>query len=369
MLTMRLLVATPLYPPEPGGPATYAKILEDALPGQGVQTAILKFSEVRKFPKLLRHLAYFSLILRAGKDADAILALDPVSTGLPAVLAGRLLKKPVYVKIVGDYAWEQGCQRFGVRIPLDEFVRTRHVPTMVGVFRRVQTFVARSAAHVIVPSEYLKGIVSLWGINPDKVRVIYNAMQDEALGTLPAEAASVSRPRVVSVGRLVPWKGMPGIIEAMVKVREALPEATLLIAGDGPEYDSLERYAHVRLGEGGKLLGRLTHADTLALINDADVFVLNSTYEGLSHLLIEALALGKAIIATDVGGNPELIEDGKNGLLVPVGDREALQEAITHLLKTPEHRAILGTAARESARRFSTEAMVSQTAELLNSEV
>ncbi len=285
------------------------------------------------------------------------------------MLAGKLLKKPVYVKIVGDYAWEQGCQRFGVRIPLDEFVRTRHVPTMVGVFRRVQTFVARSAAHVIVPSEYLKGIVSLWGINPDKVRVIYNAMQDEALGTLPAEAASVSRPRVVSVGRLVPWKGMPGIIEAMVKVRESLPEATLLIAGDGPEYDALERYAHVRLGEGGRLLGRLTHADTLALINDADVFVLNSAYEGLSHLLIEALALGKAIIATDVGGNPELIEDGKNGLLVPVGDREALQEAITHLLKTPEHRAILGTAARESARRFSTEAMVSQTAELLNSEV
>ncbi|HWH16698.1 MAG TPA: glycosyltransferase family 4 protein [Candidatus Paceibacterota bacterium] len=362
---MRLLVATPLYPPEPGGPATYAKILEDALPGQGIQTAILKFSEVRKFPKVLRHLAYFSLILRAGKDADAILALDPVSTGLPAVLAGRLLKKPVYVKIVGDYAWEQGCQRYGVRIPLDEFVRTRHVPTMVGVFRRVQTFVAKNAARVIVPSEYLRKIVTIWGIAPEHVTVIYNAMQHETLGALPGAAASMGRPRVVSVGRLVPWKGMPGVIEAMVKVREDVPDASLLIAGDGPEYDALERYAHVRLGEHGALLGRLSHADTLALIDDADVFVLNSTYEGLSHLLIEALALGKAVVATDVGGNPELIEDGKNGLLVPVGDREALQGALAHLLKTPEHRAILGRAALESAKRFSVEAMVSRTAAVL----
>lgn len=362
---MRLLVATPLYPPEPGGPATYAKILEDALPGQGVQTAVLKFSEVRKLPKVFRHIAYFSLILRAAKDADAILALDPVSTGLPAVLAGKLLKKPIFVKIVGDYAWEQGCQRYGVRIPLDEFVRTRHVPTMVGVFRRVQTFVARSAARVIVPSEYLKKIVSLWGIAPEHIEVIYNALKEEVLGTVPSEIEGMGRPRVVSVGRLVPWKGMPGIIEAMVTAREALPEASLSIAGDGPEYDALARYAHVRLGDGGRLLGRLSHADTLALIEDADVFVLNSTYEGLSHLLIEALALGKAIVATDVGGNPELIEDGKNGLLVPAGDREALSEAITHLLKTPEHRAILGREARESAKRFGAEVMVARTAALL----
>lgn len=362
---MRLLVATPLYPPESGGPATYAKILEEALPGQGIQTAILKFRDVRGYPKLVRHLAYFSLVLRAGKDADAILALDPVSTGLPAVLAGRLLKKPVHVKIVGDYAWEQGTQRFGVRTPLDEFVRTRHVPTMVGIFRRIQAYVAQQAERIIVPSEYLKGIVALWGIDPEKIAVIYNAMQEEAPGSLPPEAAAMTRPRVVSVGRLVSWKGMPGVIEAMVSVRDTVPEASLAIAGDGPEYDALERYAHVRLAEHGRLLGRLSHADTLALIKDADVFVLNSTYEGLSHLLIEALALGKAVIATDVGGNPELIEDGKNGLLVPAGDREALCEALTHLLTTPEHRTILGRAALLSAERFSTAAMVEKTAALL----
>lgn len=366
---MRLLIATPLYPPDPGGPATYAKILETELPARGMQVALLKFSDVRRYPKLVRHVLYFILLLRAGKDADAILALDPVSTGFPAMVAARLLKKPFFVKVVGDYAWEQGTQRFGVRTVLDEFVRTEHVPVQVKAFRMIQTTVARSARTVIVPSQYLKGIVSAWGVAPDTISVIYNAMQDDAIGSLPALVASSTRPRVVSIGRLVPWKGMAGVIDAMVTVRDAFPEAMLLIAGDGPDRDALERYAQARLGRNGHVLGALSHPDTLALLQDADVFVLNSTYEGLSHLLIEALALGKPVIATDVGGNPELVEDGKNGLLVPSGDRGALTDALMHLLSTPKHQALLGEAAKASMKRFSTKAMADATASVLSSNV
>lgn len=365
MVFMRLLIATPLYPPDPGGPATYARILEQQLPGRGIQVALLKFADVRRYPKIVRHIAYFILLVRAGKDSDAILALDPVSTGFPAMLAARLLKKPFFVKVVGDYAWEQGTQRFGIRISLDEFVRTKHVPFSVEIFRKIQTYVARSARTVIVPSEYLRGIVSRWGIDSECVTVVYNAMQEEEEGTLPALVASLTRPRIVSVGRLVPWKGMPGLIDAMTSVREEFPDAMLLIAGDGPDRDSLERFSHARLKKGGLLLGPLPHSDTLALIRDADIFVLNSTYEGLSHLLIEALALGKPIIATNVGGNPELIDDGKNGLLVPVGDRTALTEAIVHLLKNPSHQDLLAKAARESSKRFSTTAMADATAATL----
>lgn len=362
---MRLLIATPLYPPDPGGPATYARILEQELPSRGVQVALLKFSDVRRFPKVIRHVAYFVLLMRAGRDADAILALDPVSTGLPAMLAAKLLKKAFFVKVVGDYAWEQGTQRFGIRVTLDEFVRTAHMPFSVAVLRRVQTMVARAARTVIVPSEYLRGIVTRWGIESEHVTVIYNAMQEEEIGEVPPRAQAMERPRVVSVGRLVPWKGMPGLIHAIAAVREDVPGTSLLVAGDGPDRDILERLMHARLKDAGSLLGPLSHADTLALIKDADVFVLNSTYEGLSHLLIEALALGKAIVATDVGGNPELIEDGKNGLLVPSGDRDALAEAIRHLLQTPKHREVLGRAAEESAKRFSTSAMAETTVSVL----
>jgi len=366
---MRLLIATPLYPPEPGGPATYARLLEAQLPQVGIQVALLKFSAVRRLPKIVRHVYYTFLLLRAGRDADAILALDPVSTGFPAMVASLALRKPFFVKIVGDYAWEQGSQRFGVRESLDHFVHNRHVPMGVAVLRNVQTMVARQAKMIIVPSNYLRTIVSLWGIPSQKISVVYNAMQTEVAGVVPLTVQHMTRPRVVSVGRLVPWKGMPGVIDAVVDIKAEFPEVTLAIAGDGPDRDTLEHFMHVRLGTSGTMLGSLSHADALAVIHDADVFVLNSTYEGLSHLLIEAMALGKAIIATNVGGNPELIEDGKNGLLVPEGDRAALVGALSHLLKTPTHRATLGLAARESAQRFTPETMSRATATVLTEAI
>jgi len=357
---MRLLIATPLYPPEPGGPATYAKILEEGLPSWGIEPLLVKFGEVRHLPKLARHIAYFFHILKGLKDADAALALDPVSTGLPTMLAAKLVRKPYLVKVVGDYAWEQGSQRFGVRLPLDEFVREQHVPFPVALLRRAQERVARSAAKVIVPSGYLKRIVSAWGIEPARIEVVYNTMQEEGAGSLPGELEELPRPWVVSAGRLVPWKGMPGLIDSMVGT-----SATLIIAGDGPDRASLEMYAAARLGSAVHFTGALPHANLLALIKEADMFVLNSTYEGLSHLLIEALALGKPVVATAVGGNPELIADGENGLLVPSGDRDALGDAITHLLATPEHRARLSERARISVARFSVDAMLSKTAEII----
>jgi glycosyltransferase involved in cell wall biosynthesis len=117
---MKLVIATPLYPPESGGPATYAKLLTEHLSADesGAHerdfVALVKFSDVRHLPKIIRHSAYFFKVLKAGRSADVILALDPVSTGFPAALAAGMLRKPFVVKIVGDFAWEQGRQRFGI---------------------------------------------------------------------------------------------------------------------------------------------------------------------------------------------------------------------------------------------------------------
>ena len=99
---MKIVLATPLYPPEIGGPATYAKLLEEGLPSSGIEVALVKFSEVRHLPKLIRHYAYYRRVLAAVRRADAVLALDPVSVGLPAMWAARKAGKPFVVKIVGD---------------------------------------------------------------------------------------------------------------------------------------------------------------------------------------------------------------------------------------------------------------------------
>jgi glycosyltransferase involved in cell wall biosynthesis len=363
---MRVLIATPLYPPDPGGPATYARSLEEELPGKGIDVLLVQFGRVRRLPPGIRHLIYLLLLLKEGKRADLILALDPVSVGLPATIAAKLLKKPLVMKVVGDYAWEQGRQRFGVTEQLDKFYDARSVAFEVRLLKRIEAWTACQAISLIVPSEYLKRIVSQWkGVDPSRITVIYNAMRAENNGVVPASVAALPRPRIVSVGRLVPWKHMEGVIDAV----KDIPDVSLAIVGDGPSRERIARRIQETAPERMLLTGALSHSDTLATIQQADIFVLNSTYEGLSHLLIEALALGKPIIATDVGGNPELITGEVNGLLIPSRDTSALQAAIMRLLVDAPLRTRLAEAAKESSVRFSMESMIMRTAASLHSLV
>lgn len=365
MDTKRLLVATPLYPPDLGGPATYAFLLEQQLPNQGIAVEVVKFGTVRHLPKLIRHLVYFFKVVKALRNSDVVLALDPVSVGLPSMLAAQVTRKPFFLKVGGDYAWEQGTQRFGISSPLDLFVHEQRVPILVRVLRFIQGYVASRARRVIAPSHYLKTIVATWGVPSDRITVVYNGIQKETEGTLPDSILVRSHPRIISAGRLVPWKSMPGLIDAVGVVRGEFPEASLTIVGDGPDRAALEKYAETQLSDAVSFTGALSHADTLAVIKNADVFVLNSTYEGLSHLLIEAASLGVPIVATSIGGNPEVITDEVSGLLVPPGDSRALAQALIRICTDTSLRERLQAGALESASRFTQEAMIRGTRNVL----
>ena len=351
---MKLVIATPLYPPEPGGPATYSALLEKHLPPKGVEVELVKFSDVRHLPKLLRHIAYFFRVRSALKKADTLLVLDPVSTGLPAALAALSLKKPYVAKIVGDYAWEQGTRRFNVTETLDEFVLKEKVPFQVQLLKNVQVWVATHAHTLLVPSEYLKSIVMSWGDIKPPIVVIHNAAEVSHVGSVPEEVQKAEKPLIVTVGRLVPWKGIAELIEA----KNELP-GTLVIVGDGPEKATLER----QIREGGAqaiVVGSLSHENTLAVLKEADVFVLNSSYEGLSHVLIEALSLGVPIVTTDAGGNREVITNEREGIVIPVGDTARLQEAIT---------TQLAASRGVPSERFSVDRMIEKTVTALTSAV
>ncbi len=362
--SVRLLIATPLYPPDPGGPATYAHIVAQNLPQQGISVEVVSFGDVRHLPKIVRHIAYFRQLLRASKLCDTILALDPVSVGLPALLVATLTKKRFMVKIVGDYAWEQGRQRFGVKEGLDEFVHLRNVSFPVSLLRKVQTYVAKSASRIIVPSLYLKRIVSVWGIPETNISVVYNAIPKGEKGICPEELTGLKDPLVLCVSRLVPWKHVDGVIDAVGGVTAQGLSLTLAVVGSGP----LEHQLCKQAKESDALcmmLGARDREGTDGAFEAADIFVLNSSYEGLSHVLIEALVHGKTIIATEAGGNPELIKDGVNGLLIPVNDTPALTRALIRLIENPDLRAKLQEGALASAGDFGGENMITKTSELL----
>lgn len=355
---MRLLIATGLYPPESGGPATHTKMLEDALPKHGIEVEVVPFHIVRFLPPIIRHFVFAWYIFRKARHADVLLAQDTVSVGLPSALVARITRVPLIVRVPGDYAWEQGSQRFGVKDTLDEF-QTKRYGWRVGLLRSLQRFTVRSAKRVVVPSAYLERIVRSWGVE-DRVVLVHNGVDISVDTTRPERPSS---PVIVTSARLVQWKGISGLIEA---VRNE-PSWHLFILGEGPARDSLEREAR----ESGALehihfLGSISHAEALGWYGAADVFVLNSTYEGMSHVLVEAMAQGAPIIATAIGGNPELIEHEATGLLVPLNDPSSLQMAIRRMLENKEFAQACGARAKLSSRNFSSEGIVDQWATLLH---
>jgi len=371
---MKILLAAGLYPPDIGGPATYAHMLTTELPRHGVTVTVRPYGAVRHLPKWRRHLTYAYHLWREAPLHDALYALDPMSVGVPARIVAVLRRKPLLVRLGGDYVWEQAVQRFGVTDTLDVYTaNTTHRPFVVRALAWLQWWVVRGAVRVIVPSQYLKRVVSTWGIDAERISVIYSAHQI----AVPAldrhelrEDFNFSGLIIASIARLTPWKGMHTLIE-LIAMRKARGEiTTLVIGGDGPERARLEALARERgIETQVRFVGTLTHDAVAAVVTAADVFILDTAYEGLSHQLIEVMALGTPIITTPVGGNPELITDGVDGLFVPVGDVHAYDAALTRLVTDDALRSTLTAKAKTRAEQFAARDAVAELALMLRSTI
>jgi glycosyltransferase involved in cell wall biosynthesis len=158
-------------------------------------------------------------------------------------------------------------------------------------------------------------------------------------------------PLVGSIANFKAAKDHASLLRAAVVVREAVPGVRFLLIGQGPLEAETRRLA-AELGLDGTVIFAGFRSDAHRLAAALDVFTLSSTYEGLPVALIEAMALGRPCVVTSVGGVPEVLRDGSQGLLVPPGDPGALAAGLLHLLQDPELRARLGPAARERALDF-----------------
>lgn len=173
---------------------------------------------------------------------------------------------------------------------------------------------------------------------------------------------------VLSIGRLVPWKGFHALIDAVAALRAELPDITLLIGGDGPEEQSLiEHSERVGIPARVHVLGRLSRTEVAAYARAADVFVLNTGYEGLSHQLLEVMALGTPIVTTAVGGNPELVTDGETGRLVPYNDVPALTAAVREVLTDRDQATQRAVAARARTAAFAEATVINELVAVLRS--
>ncbi len=367
---MKLLIATGLYAPDIGGPATYGLLLEDELPKRGYSVTIVPFGWVRHYPKIIRHLVYAYKLWSEAKQADIIYALDSISVGIPALLVAKITRKPFLLRLGGDYAWEQGRNRFGLTNTLDEYLVDRSSrPLMVRLLAWLQTRVATRAVQVVAPSEYLKSVFMKWGVEETKIEVIYSALLPiEVDGTKEElrEQLSFTTPTIISAGRLVPWKGFHILLQVAATLIKKYPALTLVIAGDGPEEARLkQKTEELGIAPSVRFVGRISKKALGASVKAADVFVLNTAYEGLSHQLVEVMDLGTPIVTTPAGGNIELITDSVDGFLVPFNDAEKLGEAIERILDHPETRTRIVQSARVRAADFSADKKIAELDQLL----
>jgi len=168
---------------------------------------------------------------------------------------------------------------------------------------------------------------------------------------------------VGTAGRLVPVKGSGFLLQAVGQVISEHPDTYLVFAGDGPLRKNLAKDA-VDMGLAKKIIFTGWRDDMARVLSVFDVFCLPSLNEGMGRVLVEAMALGKPVVASDAGGIPDLIIPGKNGILVPPQDPEELARQIRFLIENREEREKLGRAGKEMASAYSDEVMVKKIAEL-----
>jgi glycosyltransferase involved in cell wall biosynthesis len=237
--------------------------------------------------------------------------------------------------------------------------------------RGVQRMVCRLADCVLVNAEAIRDKLVEQGYAPDNIIVIRNgitlakfekkqknSLLRQELGWPP------SAPLVVVFSRLNQMKGIQYFLDAAVILAGKFPDARFLVVGDGESRKELEDYAG-RLGLGQRAVFTGFRSDVPELLSEAAVSVLPSLSEGLSNTLLESMAAGVPVVATRVGGNPEVVEDEVSGLLVPLRDSAALAAAICRVLEDKDLAASFAQAGmRRVAELFSIERSVRETEHL-----
>ncbi|OFV94282.1 MAG: hypothetical protein A3F68_08770 [Acidobacteria bacterium RIFCSPLOWO2_12_FULL_54_10] len=239
--------------------------------------------------------------------------------------------------------------------------------------KRAQKAVCRLADSVLVNAAAVREWLVGQGYNERKIEVIHNGIASDRIDgggggqRLRRELGLPPNvPVVAMLSRLNRMKGGAFFLEAAAAVASRFPEVRFLVVGDvgcgEKSYREELEHQAIRLGLGDRVLFTGFRLDIPDILSELSVSVLPSLSEGLSNVLLESMAAGVPVIATKVGGNPEVVEDGVNGLLVPPGDPQALAQAMCRLLERPELARYYGQAGkRRIAEGFSLGRMVRQT--------
>jgi glycosyltransferase involved in cell wall biosynthesis len=299
---------------------------------------------------------------RARYDPRALVRLRrALLAGRYDILHAHLFLANVAARVAGHFA--------GVPV-----VITSHHDTdlwMRAPHRLVERLTAKWSDRIVTCSEAVRRYaIERHGLPAARVRTLRNAIEVPAAPAGEAERAAARRDLgaddgdivIATLGRLdEPKKGLAIFLEAAATVAAAEPRARFALVGDGPARADLERQAETR-GLGGRLVFAGERRDVFGVLAGVDIFVQPSLWEGFGLTVIEAMAAARPVVASRVGGVPEALRDGVDGLLVPPGEPAALAQAILRLARDPDLRGRFGSAGRARARsEFGLDGLVDAT--------
>ena len=317
-----------------GGQGVQARALVDALRADGYPVAFVPINPrfprglrwLRRIPyarTLLNQLLYLPGLLRLAR-ADVVHVFSAsfwafLLAPVPAMLAAKLFRARVVLHYHSGEAAEH-LSRWGVLVH----------PWL------------RLADVIVVPSEYLKGT---FGEHGHPALVIRNVVD---LSRFTWRERSPLRPRLISTRNLEPYYRVDVVLDAFRRLRAAVPEATLTVAGYGSEEARLRRMA----GEGVRFVGAVDPAAMPALLDDADIFVNASVVDNQPVSLLEAFAAGLPVVSTPTGDIAAMVRHEETGLLVAPLDAGAIAAAVVSLLRDPAHATAVARQAREEIDRY-----------------
>jgi glycosyltransferase involved in cell wall biosynthesis len=243
--------------------------------------------------------------------------------------------------------------------------------------KRAQRVAHSLAHHVVANSNAVQSVLIAQGIAAEKVTVIYNGLdfrrlasgmlsRSEALAALGLKSDETRPSRFISIVANMRHevKNYPMFLRAARRVTEAVPEAVFLLAGEGELKDSLQQLANeLGIEDSTCFLGRCENIG--ALLEVSEVCVLSSKAEGFSNSILEYMAAARPVVATNVGGAPELIAESETGYLVASGDDETMAARLVSLLHDPQKAKAMGEAGKRLVeQKFSCEARRASTEEL-----
>lgn len=279
------------------------------------------------------------LFLRKNKKIDVIHAQTASTSMITGFFLSRLLGLPLVVT----------CHGLEIK-----FCRSR-------IVKLIRSYILKRAFHVTcVSADLANTLINRWGMSENKVSVIPNGYDDELIQRLRHKKVDVGSKVLIFVGSLRPVKDPFTLLRGMRIVMARRDDVNLYVVGDGILRSQLERFCIQNDLRNVFFFGELPHERALELVSSSDIVLSTSKEEGLPTVIVEAMALGKCVVATAVGGVPEIIKDGKNGILVPTSAPNKIAQMVIELLNDPEIRREISKTAIKDVEGFSWKEIASE---------